>query len=311
MFGRKKKQKDEYEGKIKKITDRLEHERLERQRATAFARMMPSNLKSGKLNVKINVRINDKSFYCRQVKLWYSAGADEFREIMMDMVDDLNFAVVLGNIPLDTTVLYYLELLDRGGVWLKQLRNEEKQQTFEFSTNIDGINEVSDWDESELIKCVVCGYMCRREWDECPDCKTPLYTDSQEIFADDQKKKEVMRAKEIDPDEIAWREAQKTDESWRGLAECPSCGYSVQEGWSKCPVCNMDFTDVKLKKKAVYDDLEEEMDAIEGKKHKTYVDDTGLKSAKDTKKEMEEIKKRKAKNKEDEWNTDTEDRDIL
>ena len=230
----------------------------------------------------------------------------------MDKIDDNNFSVVLANIPVDMTILYYLELLDRGGVWLKQLRNEEKQEPFEFSTSKDGVQEKKDWDDPDLIKCEVCGYMCRKHWDECPECHTPLYDTTQEIFMDEQAAKERQRAKETDPDEIAWQEAQQTDEFWKALPDCPSCGYTVQPDWSACPVCGFDLQSVELKKKAVYDDVEADWDAMMGEEHETLYDDTDkLKSAKDTKKEIEEEKKKKKKEEEDEWGSGSSDRDVL
>ncbi|MBD3350278.1 MAG: hypothetical protein GF364_02215 [Candidatus Lokiarchaeota archaeon] len=307
--------KVEYKKKLQKITDRIERERRDAERVIAFARMMPSNIETGKLNVKINLRVIDKSFYCREAKLWYSA-TGEFESVRMDKIDDRNFSIVLANIPIDMTVLYYFELLDRGGVWLKQLRNEEEQKTYEFSTGKDGVTEATDWDTSDLVKCSVCGYMCRPEWDKCPECNTPIHDDMmyQEVFLDDQVEKEEKRAKETDPDEIAWKEAQETDEFWRGLPECPSCAYTVQEDWAKCPVCGFDLTSVELKKKAVYDDVEADWDAMMGEDHEQLYDDTEkLKSAKDTKKEMEEAKKKKKaeKKKDDVWGSSADDRDVL
>ena len=306
--------KIEYKKKIDGITNRLERERATADRVVAFARMMPSNLETGKINVKVSLKIVDKSFYCRQSKIWYSAGADEFREAVMDKVDDMNFAVVLANIPLDMTVLYYFELLDKGGVWLKQLKDEEEQKTYEFSTGKDGVKEVKDWEDDNLVKCEVCGYMCRTEWDDCPECNTPLHDTTQEIFIDDQTSKEEKRKLESDPDEIAWKEAQQTDEIWRGLPECPNCGFTVQPDWSACPVCSFDLTAVKLEAKAVYEDLETDMDYVtDGEKtHETYKDDTGrLKSAKDEKKAQEEEIKKKKKAEADEWGSGDGDRDVL
>ncbi|MHA1339747.1 MAG: hypothetical protein ACTSRZ_06450 [Promethearchaeota archaeon] len=306
--------KMEYKKKIKQITDRLERERIEADRVTAFARLMPSDLKSGKLNVKINLRINDPSFLCRQATLFYSATGG-FESVVMDKIDDYNFSVVLANIPVDMTVLYYFELLDKSGTTIRVLKNETEQQTYEFSTHKDGITEATDWDTSGLIKCSVCGYMCRPEWDNCPECNTPLHDKmlTQEIFLEDQIKKEEERAKETDLDEIAWKEAQETDEFWKTLPECPSCGYTVQLDWAQCPVCGFDLTTVELKKKAVYDDVEADWDAMMGEEHETLYDDTEKpKSAKETKKEMEKIEKKKKKKEADEWGTEEEeDRDIF
>ncbi|MHA1872148.1 MAG: hypothetical protein ACTSXF_14475, partial [Promethearchaeota archaeon] len=306
--------KIEYKKKITKITKRLELERKYADRVTAFARMMPSNIESGSINVKINLRINDDSFFVRQAKLWYSAGADEFRSVMMDKIDDSNFSIIITNIPIDITVLYYFELMDKSGVWLKQLKDEAEQKTYEFSTSKDGIKEATDWDETGLIKCEVCGYMCRPEWETCPECNTPLHDTTQEIFLEDQKRKEEELKKQMDPDEIAWREAQQTDEFWRGLPECPNCGFAVQPDWASCPVCGFDLTTVELKPKAVYEDLETDMDYItEGeKKHDTYIDDTKIPKKKEGKEDtMEEIRKKKKKASEDEWGEGGEDRDIL
>jgi RNA polymerase subunit RPABC4/transcription elongation factor Spt4 len=274
---------------------------------------MPSDIKSGKLSVKINLRINDESFLTRQAKLWYNASG-EFESVMMDRIDDSNYSVVLANIPIDMTILYYFEILDKGGVWVKQLRNEAEQQTYEFSTGKDGIKEVTEWETEGLVKCSVCGYMCRPEWDNCPECNTPLHDEmmTQEVFIEDQKKKEEIRAKETDTDEIAWKEAQEVDEFWKGLPECPSCGYTVQEDWAKCPVCGAELNPSELKKKAVFDDVEADWDSMMGEEHEQLYDDTEkLKPAKEVKKEMEEEKKKKEKEQKDEWGSDSEDRDVL
>jgi RNA polymerase subunit RPABC4/transcription elongation factor Spt4 len=172
--------------------------------------------------------------------LWYSAGAEEFKSCMMDKLDDMNYTVVLANIPIDTTVLYYIEMLDRGGVWLKRYMDEKEQTPFEFSTSREGVQEISNWSDPDLIKCTVCDYMCRREWDICPGCRTPLHDQmlTQEIFQEDQLQKERIRAKETDPDVLAWKSVESEEII---LSECPSCGYAYQPDWDLCPICNYDL----------------------------------------------------------------------
>jgi len=274
---------------------------------------MPSDIKSGKLNVKINLRINDNSVLCRQAKLFYSATGG-FESVIMDRIDDYNFSVVLANIPIDMTVLYYFELLDKSGANIKVLRNEAEQQTYEFSTHKGGITESTDWDTSGLVKCSICGYMCRPEWDNCPECNTPLHDKmlTQEVFIEDQIKKEEERTKETDLDEIAWKEAQESEEFWKTLPECPSCGYTVQLDWAQCPVCGFNLSSVELKKKAAYDDVEADWDAMMGEDHETLYDDTEKpKSAKEVKKELEEAEKKKKEQESKEWKSSDEDRDIF
>lgn len=241
MF-RKKRQKEEFDKKVNNIYKRIRKERLEQPRSTVLARMMPSNVESGKINVKIIMKITDDSFLCRQVKLWFSSGVQEFKPVTMDKTGDKSFEVILANLPIDTTVLYYFELLDKGGVWLKRLKDEQKQEAFEFSTSRDGISEKKDWDNNELIKCTVCEYMCQPEWDTCPVCGQGLHDEMlrQDIFIDEQEAKEQKR--EAVKEEAIWKNAGGDFEE---LPECPSCNYSVRLSWQTCPICNHDLSELK------------------------------------------------------------------
>lgn len=245
---KKKKQQEEFEKKVQNVLYRIHQERIESPNSTVMARLMASNSSTGNMTVKIIVRLNDASFYCRGIKLWYSAGNEEFKSAMMDKLDDMNYAFVLANIPPDTTVLYFIEMLDRGGIWLKRYYDEKDQTPFEFSTSRDGIQEISNWNDPDLIKCAVCDYMCRQEWDVCPGCKTPLHDKlmTQEIFQDDQTKKEEERAKETDPDILSWKSVESVDI----LPECPSCGYAYQPDWNKCPICNYDLKKIQIEEES-------------------------------------------------------------
>lgn len=253
MF-RKKRQKEELDKKIGKIYGRIQRERIEQPRSSVMARMMPSNTESGKINVKIFIKITDESFLCRQVKLWYSAGVQEFRSTIMEQSGEKSFEVILANLPVDSTVLYYFELLDKGGVWLKRLRNEEEQQPFEFSTSIDGIHERKDWDDSDLLKCRVCEYMCQPDWDNCPVCGSALHDEmlKQDIFIDEQKAKELKR--QSVKEAAIWK---NTCGEYEALPECPNCGYSVRLEWQQCPICNEDLSKLKQKLKEDSEKIDE------------------------------------------------------
>ncbi|MBD3351172.1 MAG: hypothetical protein GF364_06775 [Candidatus Lokiarchaeota archaeon] len=245
---KKRKKKEEFEKKVENILYRIEQERISQPNSTVMARMMASNLRSGKINVKFIVQINDDSFYCKQVKLFHSVGAREFSEAIMDRIEDNKFGIILANIPIDTTVLYYIEMLDKGGVWIKRLKDDEKQEPFEFSTTREGVKEISDWDDPNLIRCRICDYMCHPEWDICPGCKTPLYDNmlQQEIFQEDQEEKERKRADQKDPQRIAWENMASV--FYEPLPECPNCGAAYQPDWNKCPICDYDLENLAEEK---------------------------------------------------------------
>jgi len=161
--------------KKQKILYRIQKENIEKPRSEVIARMLASNIDQTKINVKILVKITDESFFCKGVKLWFSASAENYKPIMMEEISEGIFGIVLANIPENTTVLYYIELLDKSGLWLKRFRHENTQEPFEFYVTKSGVKEVADWDVEGLVRCRVCDYMCQPSWDICPGCKTPLH----------------------------------------------------------------------------------------------------------------------------------------
>lgn len=268
MARKKKKFEKLFEDKVDKITDRLQAEHKEEKRWEVRTVLIPIMDASGEkskeyINVKIAVSIKDKYFYCRGIKAHFSAGTEEWREAnmepdkskMSDSIDMDEWAIVLANIPLEIQVMFYLVLLDKSG---NTLTDDNEGKFYTFTTEPGGMIDTAhdEWGDSRLIKCEVCGYMCQPDWDECPGCNTHLsefYT-RQEIFVDDQKKKENERKAIQDDDSLIWEEAQQTDEIWRGLPECPSCGTAVQPDWLQCPICHFDLSTVDLKKKGLYED---------------------------------------------------------
>ena len=267
----KKKEKekvDEKDERIQKIVKRLKSEEVVKERVRIEARLVSSPDKAG-VNVKVKVQILDPSFYAKACTLYFNAGTEKFEDILMEKVDQDNFAVVLGNIPKEIQVIYYVKILDKSGEF-QQFPRPELIQTdgtsaeepyYSFLVEPDGtISYKQEWEDSSLINCKVCGYACQRTWDICPECKTPLYDTTQEVFLDDQKAKMEAR-KQLKEEEFSWEDA--SDEVWRGLPECPNCGYTVQLQWATCPVCKFDLSSVELKKKASYEEFmsEEEKEA--------------------------------------------------
>ena len=256
-----KKNKDLEEEKILKVVKRIEEEEKGQERIEIRANLISAPPGQIGASVKITLKIKDPSFYAKAGSIVYSAGTDEFEEISMQKIDLDNFAAKLENIPRETAVLYYVKILDKSGEWVQYPRpydlKEEDAETepyYQFTVEANGsISYKKMWDDTNLTKCPVCGYMCYPTWDECPECNTPLYDTYQEIFEEDQKEKEerLQKRKELE-EEIAWSEAQGTAESWRGLPECPNCGYNVQVDWVNCPVCSYDLSRVKLEKKPAY-----------------------------------------------------------
>lgn len=265
MARKKRKEEAFFEKQVDQIANRLQSEHKEEGRwevRTILIPIMGEGADAKSVNVKIAVSIKDKFFYCRGITAHFSAGTEEWREAkfepdksrLSDSVDMDEWAIILANIPLETRIIFYLDLLDKSG---ETLRDDNDGKFYQFTTEPGGmIGEDSDWDDDRLIKCTVCGYMCRPEWDECPACNTPLdeFQTRQEIFVNDQEQKEEEREKEKDDDSWKWAEAQQTDEIWRGLPECPSCGSAVQPEWLKCPICNFDLSSVDLEKKGIYED---------------------------------------------------------
>ncbi|MHA1281516.1 MAG: hypothetical protein ACTSVV_15795 [Promethearchaeota archaeon] len=287
---KKKKRLSKEEQKLKeeqilRIMKRLESEDKEKERVRVEAKLIAADPNEEGVNVKIKAQILDPSFYAKAAKLYFNAGTENFVEADMEKIDMDNFAVILSNIPKEIQILYYIKILDKSGEWTQFPRPElidpddptqEYEPYYSFSVEPDGtISFKKLWDDSNLIKCPVCGYMCQKSWKTCPECNTPLYDPTQEVFIDDQLAKEKA-LEESQEDELSWEDA--TDEEWRTLPECPSCGYTVQLDWAKCPVCNFDLTTVELKKKASYEEFMTEEEKAEMEK-------------------MSEIKKKKEKNK--------------
>lgn len=244
-----KKLKKEYDEKIRKIGDRLEHERISRKIASVAARMIPSPVDNTKLNVKIFVKINDTSFYCREIKIHFSIGNVDFQIAKLEKLENDLFGIKLINIPLDVTVLYFFDMLDKGGVWLKLLKSEDDNEPFEFSTFNIGISEFTDEWSVNLIKCDVCDYMCKSEWDICPGCKSPMHDIQQEIFQQDQ----IAREESYKP------KSEYDNELWKNLPECQSCGNAVRIEWESCPICGSELKNLQIKSKEINESEEREI----------------------------------------------------
>ena len=286
LFKKKTTTKEDLEeDKIQKIVKRLESEDKKKERVRVEAKLVSAAPNQEGVNVKVKAQILDPSFYAKAIKLFFNAGTENFEDVDMEKVDMDNFAVILGNIPKEIQILYYIKIRDKSGEWQQFPRpelldpNDPTQTTepyYSFSVEPDGaISYKKDWDESGLTKCPVCGYMCQPHWKRCPECNTPLYDTTQEVFIDKQQEKEQKLKEQANP-EVSWEDA--ADEQWRTLPECPNCGYTVQLEWAKCPVCNFDLTTVNLEEKPAYEEFmtEEEKEQME---------------------KMSEIKKRKEKSK--------------
>jgi hypothetical protein len=270
----KKKSKDKVDEKderIQKIVKRLQSDDVIDDRVRVEARLVSSPDQAG-VNVKVKVQVLDPSFYAKACTLYYNAGSANFENILMEKIDQDNFAVVLGNIPKEIQIIYYIKMLDKSGEYQEFPRPEliqtdgtsEEEPYFSFMVEPDGvISFKKEWDDSGLVDCKVCGYVCQPTWDICPECKTPLYDTFQEVLLDDQKAKVEARKQMKEDAEVSWDDA--SDEEWRGLPECPNCGYTVQTEWATCPVCQFDLSSIELEKKASYEEFmtEEEKEAAE------------------------------------------------
>jgi hypothetical protein len=252
MGSKKKKEEELFEKKVSEIASRLTRERLDEPRWKVKIVLVPSRPGQEGVSVKVSVAILDKSFYCRAINILFSAGTAEYQTVDMHKIDMDNFEVVLEKIPEEVRIMFYMKMLDKSGEWIT---DDNQGKFFTFTAEPGGkITFDSEWEDKRLIPCHVCGYECRIEWDECPSCNTPLHDTSQSIFADEQKAKEDARRQVKEDESWKWEEAQSTDEVWRGLPECPSCGSAVQPEWKKCPICGFDLTSVKLQKKDIYAD---------------------------------------------------------
>jgi len=297
---KEKKSKEEErleEEKIAKIVKRLESEEVVKERVEVEARLIPST-DPDTANVKIKLKILDDSFYAKGATVFYNAGTENFEDVEMEKVDMDNFAIILNNVPKEIQIIYYIKIKDKSGALQQFPRPEliqkdgtsEEEPYFSFSVEPDGsLSFKKEWDDSGLVKCGVCGYACLPSWDNCPECRTPIYDTFQEVFADEQKAKlEARKQVKQQAEEGNWEDA--SDDIWRGLPECPNCGYVVQLEWQKCPVCQFDLSTVELKKKESYEEFmtEEEkeeaakMSEISKRKQKI------KKNLKDAKKESEE-----------------------
>jgi RNA polymerase subunit RPABC4/transcription elongation factor Spt4 len=267
---KKKKDKvDEKDERVQKIVKRLQSEDVITERVRVEARLVSSPDKTG-VNVKIKAQILDPSFYAKACTLYYNAGTEKFEHIIMEKIDQDNFAVVLANIPTEIQIIYYIMILDKSGASQQFPRPEliqtdgtsEEEPYFSFMVEPDGtIAFKKEWDDGGLVDCRVCGYACQRHWDVCPECKSPLYDTFQEVLLDDQKAKLEARKKLKEDYEDSWDDS--SDEAWRSLPECPNCGYTVQMEWSECPVCHFDLSSVELEKKASYEEFMSEEDKEE------------------------------------------------
>jgi rubrerythrin len=302
-----------YKEKITRSTNRMDRERKESRAFSVRANSIPTEDPT-KFKVKITMEIKDSAFFGRAARVSYSAGTKEFILIDAEKIEQEKYVFTLENIPVDTRVMYFVEFLDKGGIWVRD-DNEEKFYT--FATNKDGTIDTSDEDEWKVdhgIKCTVCGYLCQRTWDECPECGTKLFDDpSLSLVEDDQKKKEEALKREKDAEAIAWEEAQKTDEVWRGLPPCPQCGIAVQPEWAACPVCQFDLTTAKLKKEATYAWEEIDADYLEGKEEEEiktdYEDD--VEKVKSQKEILDELDEQERKKKQNAWQNFDNEGDVL
>jgi len=300
---------DEKDERILKIMKRLEGEEKVQERVNVEAKLVSSPPNQPGVNIKIKLQILDTSFYAKAAKVFFNAGTDKFDDIDMEKVDMDNFAVILANVPKEIQIVYYVSIRDKSGSWQQFPRPElietdgtsEEEPYFSFSVEADGtISYKKEWDDSGTIACKVCGKACLPSWDRCPECKTPLYDTTQAVFLDEQHAKTEARKKMKKELEDSWEDA--SDEEWRGLPECPNCGYTVQLEWAKCPICNFDLTTVELQKMESYEEFmtEEEKEAATKR--------NAIKEPKEHPKEK--IKKKKKKPEEPIWK-DEDGVDIL
>lgn len=295
-------EREEQEEAIQKIVKRLESEEKSEERVKVEARLLPSPPNQRGANIKIKLRVLDPSFYTKGAQIFYNAGTQKFTDYEMEKLDMDNYAIILENVPREIQVIYYVKLLDKSGNWTQFPRPElidpdglnQEEPYYSFFVESDGTIRFKElWQDSSLINCPVCGYACDKTWKKCPECRTPLYDTTQEVFMDAQKEKE-KRLEDQANAEPEWEDA--ADESWRTLPECPSCGYTVQLEWSKCPVCDFDLTSVDLKPTASYEEFmsEEEKEKMAQKQEKK----------KEEKIEEKRIKKEQVWEEEDEDNID-------
>ncbi len=223
-----------YKEKIEKSAKRMAKEFKEMAPFSIRANVIPTSQAGELFDVKLTMEIKDQSFFGRACRVFYSAGAAEFVQTEAQKTSEEIYTFRLKGIPVDERVLYYVEFLDKGGTWV---RDDNEGKYYTFATNKDGSIDTSnedEWKVSRGIKCPVCGYLCLPEWDECPECNTPLHESADlALTTDEAKKIEDINKKTRDVEAIAWEEAQQTDEVWRGLPTCPNCGTSVQPDWSK------------------------------------------------------------------------------
>ena len=298
----------------KQSLSRMENERLSVNNFELKISLIPTN-NPDLFKVRMTIKILEESFFAKAAKIYYSALDVTNQELDLMPLGNESFAVTLDDLPIDTQVMFYLSVLNKSGVWVT---DDNDGKLYRFITTRGGRLDTSDeddWDVKRGVKCQVCGYLCLREWDECPNCNSPLHSVLQEVLQDDQKKKEERRKREQDLDAIAWEDAQVTDDVWRGLPTCPQCGSAVQPDWAACPICSYNLEGIKLEKKALFADEEVDMDYIEGSEEiqeEKYVSDLPEeeqpKSAKQIKEEMELKRKKQI---EKEWGKSDDNADIL
>ena len=298
-MGKKKKQKEIFEERIEKVVRRIEDEEKGEERVSIKANLISSPPGQIGASVKISLQIKDTSFYAKGATIEFSAGTDEWESVTMEKINLDNFSGVLNDVPKETKVLYFIKILDKSGEWVQYPRvhdlkeeDADAEPYFQFTVEVDGgLSYKKEWDDDNLSKCPVCGYMCSIAWDECPECNTTLIDTTQEVFLDDQKKKEeeIEKRKDLE-DEIAWSEAQGTADTWKGLPECPNCGYTVQLEWETCPVCSFNISAVKLEKAPVYAEEDEAYTPEEGEN-----EEEKQISPKKLKKKMKEEKEKEKK----------------
>jgi len=277
---------DEKDERIQKIVKRLASEEKVQERVKVEARVVSSFANQDGVNVKVKLQILDPSFYAKGAKVFFNAGTEKFEDIDMEKVDMDNFAVILGNVPKEIQIVYYIQIRDKSGAWQQFPRPElidtdgisQEEPYFSFSVEPNGtISFKKEWDDTGLVDCRVCGYTCQPTWDKCPECKTPLYDTHQEVFQDAQSAKMAARKQMKADADGGWEDA--SDEFWRGNPECPNCGYTVDLNWHDCPICNFDLTTVELAKKESYEEFmtdEEKEEAAKlsnVKKHKKSMKD--------------------------------------
>ncbi len=245
MVSKKTKENALNEKKINEVMNRLNREHREEGRWKVNQVAIPSRPGMLGASVKIYVQLLDKSFYCQGITVKFNANTPEWQTAKMHQSnrDSDAFEVILDNIPQDTRIEYYLEMLDKSGMIIQ---DDNKQKAYAFTIEADGkLTLDKEWDDKYLIPCGACRYMCGKELDNCPICNAPLHDTSQEIFVDDQEAKEEARKMEKEDDSRRWEEAQATSDVWEELPACPHCQHAVQPSWKQCPICGFDLTIVK------------------------------------------------------------------